>query len=623
MAIRSRNNTGSLGYAVGNTVSKDLAYNSAGYYWVDWGGDVFDSLGFFRLRNLDTGVEFGIPMPNGNGGDGVLNTESFTAFGVQFEVTYGYAAQGIYRISVKQAGGNPVRYIFKFHGNFGSDGDEHYVETSFDLSASTKLYCLHHYGGGDQPVRFYFIAGDQAKTVSKYCTWSNSRDNIYYETYELNSDGFHFYVAKSNDVHEWVMADLITSNADILNMAATTLIHKGYVNVTARLTHRDPSGRVRYRIFVNGTQRYPASGWSDFSTAPHDVFHSFQYTMFVMGNNTVRLEVSDETGDGYYRDFTVVQQSTAPRLVVVPSSLSVHSGTLRLDGNIDDPEGDKVSYRVFLNSVQIFPSSGFTALEETPLAFTRFITNEALKIGANTLKVDVHDEFGVTTSWSGTVIKTNGTPTLQSPKLRGLTVSGTVRDPENDKVRYRILVNNIQLFPVSGWTEYLNTPFDINYTFTSDRIKIGAANRVRVELEDEFGGIGSWEYSFTGAYSGLLFTDAAGSFYSTDSGELLKYLDIGTLVAGQVSAPVRVYVKNTLGYSVKNIRLWVDNRELDPASSWVEISKLNAPFSPEGLLIYSEELADQGTISFYVRIYTNRQAIHGGMFDIHVKGDPV
>lgn len=623
MAIRSRNNTGSQGYAVGNAVTKDLMYNAIGYYWNDWGGDVFDSLGFFRLRNLDTGAEFGIPMPNGNGSDGILYTQTFHAFGAQFEVTYGYTAQGIYRISVRQSSGSTVRYIFKFHGNFGSDGDEHYIETSFDLSARTKLYCLHHYGGGDQPVRFYFIAGDQAKAVSKYYTWSNSRDNIYYETHELNADGFHFYVAKSKDVHEWVMADLITSNADILDMLATTPIHKNYVNVTARLTHRDPTGKMKYRIYINGTQRFPVSGWTDFATAPYDVFNSFPYTMFTMGNNTVRMEVADETGDGYYRDFTVVQQSAPPRLVVVPSSLSIHSGTLRLDGNIDDTESDKVGYRIFLNGTQIYPASGFTPLEETPFAFTRYITNEALKIGANSLKVDAQDEFGVMNSWSGTVIKTNGTPALQSPRISGLSVSGTVQDPENDKVRYRILVNNVQLFPTNGWTEYLQSPFDIHYSFTSGHVNIGASNRVRVELEDAFGGKGAWESNFIGAYSGLLFIDPTGSYYSTDLGEVLKYLDIGTLVAGQISVPVRVYVKNTLGYPVKNVRLWTDNRELDPVVSRVEISKLNAPFFPEDFLVYSEELADQSTISFYVRIHTSRQAIHGGMFDIRVKGDPV
>ncbi|KAG2960196.1 hypothetical protein PC120_g28016 [Phytophthora cactorum] len=125
-----------------------------------------------------------------------------------------------------------------------------------------------------------------------------------------------------------------------------------------------------------------------------------------------------------------------------------------------------------------------------------------------------------------------------------------------------------------------------------------------------------------GVYSGLLFCDAAESFYSDDFGDVLKYLDFGTMVAGQTTAAERVYVKNTLGYPVENVRLWVDQRELDGVNAKAEVSKLDAPFEPRPQLVYVEQLDHNAKISFYVRIATNRQAIWGGMFDILVKADP-
>ncbi|MFF2090194.1 hypothetical protein [Paenibacillus sp. NPDC058174] len=121
-------------------------------------------------------------------------------------------------------------------------------------------------------------------------------------------------------------------------------------------------------------------------------------------------------------------------------------------------------------------------------------------------------------------------------------------------------------------------------------------------------------------YSGLMFMDTSQQYYSTSIGEILKYLDFGTLIAGQASLDLKVILTNTYPFDVKNIKLLVDNNISDVN---VEISKSNNPFIAKQSLTYDQPLVFDDKLEFYVRLNVKETAVGDGTFDIKVEADPV
>jgi hypothetical protein len=121
-------------------------------------------------------------------------------------------------------------------------------------------------------------------------------------------------------------------------------------------------------------------------------------------------------------------------------------------------------------------------------------------------------------------------------------------------------------------------------------------------------------------YSGLMFMDTSQQYYSTSIGEIIKYLDFNTLIAGQTSLDIKVILTNTYPFDVQNIRLFT---ETNIQGLTVELSKSNNPFIPESQLVYNQRLNFDETIEFYVRLSVSETAIGSGTFDIKVEADPV
>ncbi|WP_411736383.1 RCC1 domain-containing protein [Paenibacillus sp. M2] len=378
---------------------------------------------------------------------------------------------------------------------------------------------------------------------------------------------------------------------------------------------------ISYRVLVNGTQRFPSSGWTSPQLPDFMLTKDLSHTYFNLGGNHVMLEVRDSTGITDAITWMTTKTNLAPTASPELSAAQIHKVNIMIGGTVSDPEGDKVQYRVLLNNVQKYPITSFTELEPSPATIGLVINNADFNVGANTLKIEVKDDLGTLTTWTQVIIKTNTAPTITGT-VKGNFISAAVNDADTDKVQYRLILNGDQLYPQEGYTGYNTVPLSIQYTIPKTKVKKGVNNTLRIDTLDELGGAKSLDITFVGILSGLLFCDAAESFYSDDFGEVIKYLDFGTMVAGQTTAAERVFVKNTLGYPVENVKLTVAQRELDGVNAKAEVSKLDAPFEPNSQLLYVEQLAHDAKISFYVRIATNRQAMWGGMFDILVKADP-
>ncbi|MNV37721.1 hypothetical protein D3C71_1292510 [compost metagenome] len=121
-------------------------------------------------------------------------------------------------------------------------------------------------------------------------------------------------------------------------------------------------------------------------------------------------------------------------------------------------------------------------------------------------------------------------------------------------------------------------------------------------------------------YYGLMFMDESRQYYSTSIGEILRYLDFGTLIAGQTSMEVEILLMNSYNFSVNNLKIDSVN---DMNGVKIELSKTINPFISENSLFYSETLLSEQEIKFYIRLVVDKTAEVGGKFDIKVKADPI
>src|SRR5690554_4466659 len=209
--------------------------------------------------------------------------------------------------------------------------------------------------------------------------------------------------------------------------------------------------------------------------------------------------------------------------------------------------------------------------------------------------------------------------------INGNTIKGVLSDDDLTRVQYRVLLNGEHYYPEDGsFTDLSEPPQNIGITFTSKDIKVDELNTVRVEFRDFFGTIDYWEADFIGTYSGLVFKDIYGDYFSTEIGEVLKYLDFGVIVAGQVTVEHEIILKNQYGYDVKNIQLFANTSEF-PDGLTIQFSDSLAPFNPQEKLIIPEVLENGEELSFYVRLRTTLGTTPNanGSFDIIVKADRV
>lgn len=205
----------------------------------------------------------------------------------------------------------------------------------------------------------------------------------------------------------------------------------------------------------------------------------------------------------------------------------------------------------------------------------------------------------------------------------GNKLTGVLSDEDEGKVRYRVFLNENPYFPISGqFTSLAPSPVDISLVLDDRKINIGQQNTLRVEFQDYWGQVDSWAATFTGTYSGILFSDENGELYSTSFGEIIKNLDFGQIIAGQTSLDQKVVLLNNIGYNIKNIQLNAVPQFQD-SSVDIELSKAQSPFIGLSQLNYAETLEHGESLNFYVRVSTTRSSKGNptGKFEVRVKAD--
>ncbi len=204
--------------------------------------------------------------------------------------------------------------------------------------------------------------------------------------------------------------------------------------------------------------------------------------------------------------------------------------------------------------------------------------------------------------------------------VSGNKILGQIIDEDLGNIQYRVKLNGEYIYPIGGtYTPLYNTPLDLDVPLDNDKIKIGVNNTVEVEFKDGWGHLESWSTSFIGKPIGLIFSTPSGQYYSNAFGEILRYLNFGTLIAGQTSLDEKVILSNTLPFKVKNIILTSD---VDAQGIEIQFSKSNIPFTPQEGLIYENIVGTDESVEFYVRLKLHENAVGNHIFDINASADP-
>ncbi|WP_405169277.1 hypothetical protein [Paenibacillus sp. FSL H3-0286] len=219
----------------------------------------------------------------------------------------------------------------------------------------------------------------------------------------------------------------------------------------------------------------------------------------------------------------------------------------------------------------------------------------------------------------------NTTANIIKLNLQGNKLVGQLDDADTGRLQYRVSLNNKPYYPANGeFTALAPSPLNISFNISERDIIFDQENVLKVEFQDYWGLTDFWQTTFIGTYSGIMFKDESGKFYSNSFGEVLKQLDFGDLIAGQSTLEQKVIVKNQLGVKVQNLILEVMKDRL-PEGVKIELSRSNFPFTPEEPLLFNMFFDENEEFNFYVRIVTEltAPASPNGQFEIRAKADSV
>lgn len=231
--IKSKNNLSAGGLTIGASITKDMssatrpttptifpgtAAPSAGVssFWSDWGGDIFDSWGYFYLYDSNSNTYLNVVFTTINQADGTISSQDFSLGGRTFTIRHGWTVQGIYKMDISI--NDDLDFSFGGNGNMGSDTSTNNfnLTQSYNLNSENfTLYYNQNYQTGTSTELFYMYIIPYEKDKNK--------NTITYSKVISGNDFLHFYItackrgatlyfSKTNDVKNWVINDLQLTN---------------------------------------------------------------------------------------------------------------------------------------------------------------------------------------------------------------------------------------------------------------------------------------------------------------------------------------------------------------------------------------------------------------------------
>jgi hypothetical protein len=289
--------------------------------------------------------------------------------------------------------------------------------------------------------------------------------------------------SSTGDAFWWALDITYTSTAGRLTF--TTPIHKQDSGQTLTVSG---GTQAKHRVLLNGSEIIP---WGGMRAQPYTDSFTIPNSSLLIGSNSLVVEIEDQDGLTGQTTHTLNKTNTAPT-IVNNSTLKIHRDNFVLKATLGDANADKLSYRVLVGGVQKYPESGWTEYAQAPLDIAVTLPNDLFIVGSTTVRLEVMDDwFTPTTVGSNmSVTKANNTPTLAAYNFsrtslhkEDLVYSATLADLDpDDKVSYRILINNVEAIP---WTAYQAVPVSLTHTFQHSAFRLGS-NTFTIEFKDDF-----------------------------------------------------------------------------------------------------------------------------------------
>lgn len=119
----------------------------------------------------------------------------------------------------------------------------------------------------------------------------------------------------------------------------------------------------------------------------------------------------------------------------------------------------------------------------------------------------------------------------------------------------------------------------------------------------------------------LGFRNQIGKYYTDEKGNVLRYLDYGTLVAGTTSRSFPVWLQNNADFPVVQLKTWVDSESVNDGIM-VELSLTDNPFVPTTDIVFGGTVPVGDSKKFFVRFSSNVTVQEGGTFNLKAKASP-
>jgi len=340
-------------------------------------------------------------------------------------------------------------------------------------------------------------------------------------------------------------------------------------------------------------------------------FHTsaFEERLFIKvyldSNNTIDgILISKITG--------VFAANEAAIIDTLALSLSqIHSEGTTLTAYLHDNEGDTIDYKVMIKAdsdtdyIQNTPATGWiTVSNKTNISHS--YTNSNFKLGNNAIKIQTRDQRGALRDSNVVNLQfVNSAPIQTSYVCGDFSLQAVINDSNNDALAYRIFINGIQKYPATGYTDYQACPRVIYFSWNSSDLKYGLNNEIKLEVVDQYQGKLVITSTVLGTYKGLLFKDENGNYYTTDTGNLLKYIELGKYIAGSITTPKLVVLENHTGDAIGNVTLKVSEDTVYDGID-MNISPSLTPFNKAKQIVIPYTLNNKDQYNFYIRIDLDR-----------------
>lgn len=332
------------------------------------------------------------------------------------------------------------------------------------------------------------------------------------------------------------------------------------------------------------------------------------FEILAVSNETKKIQLTIDP-------FWPLEQLQNPELLIWTDDINMSSLMVSVTGKFKDIFRYKVEFEDTI-------LKDWTEFTDQPVSDSVIVSSSIIQsLNPYTITVTAEQADGTIVTSSGTVTLYDTEPTL-IVEMVGLDVHVQVGDAEGDDVQFLVRLNGTQLYPTEeGFTDLIPSPANWYKTLLSNEVNIGSGNIIEITAKDQWGKQSSITYNFVGEYVGIMFVeckedDSEGDLYTTDLGELLKYLDFGILIAGQVSESIPVYLKNMTGKTITNIKFTSSNITLDSGVK-VYIGDSNDVYGIEPTTItFTDVVQPEEKIKFHVRLHAYPTAKNPGVFEV-------